>query len=168
MKTKTILSVLVSLMLFSNCVNKTKQPQEETLWNEKVEQTKVSATDTINKTKRVNTVDEDTVTYGFKELMEGKVKETPIFKDKPIEYFRKNNKYKDWDANNPKEVSLDYIVEKDGTTSNIRIIKSSGEKKLDDEAIRLIKEAPHLYGANLKGKPIRCKDTKITVFFPPK
>lgn len=109
-------------------------------------------------------VDNDRIYY-WKDLTE--MKETPTLPN-AMKYFRNNNKYKDWDANNKKEVGLEYIVEKNGKASHIEIKKSSGIDDLDNEAVRLITEATHLYGTNMKGEPIRCGNTVITVFFPPK
>lgn len=121
------------------------------------------AQDTIAKVKEQS--DNDRIYY-FKDLKE--IKETPVFKETPTQYFRNNNRYKDWNINDKKEVVLEYIVEKDGTASNIKIRKSSNNTDLDEEAIRLIKEAKHLPGTNLQGEYIRCGNTIITVFFPPK
>lgn len=104
--------------------------------------------------------------YYFKDLKE--IKETPVFKEAPMQYFRNNNRYKDWSIEDKREVVLEYIVEKDGSTSDIIIKKSSNNKELDEEAVRLIKEAQHLPGTSLKGEYIRCGNTIITVFFPPK
>lgn len=103
--------------------------------------------------------------YRFKDLKE--IKQTAIL-DKAKEYFRQNNVYKDWDPKDKKETRLSFIVEKNGTTSSIEVIQSSGIEKLDKEAIRLIEKAHFLYGTNLKNEPIRCGDTQIIVYFPPK
>ena len=103
--------------------------------------------------------------YRFKDLKE--IKQTAIL-DKAKEYFRQNNVYKDWDPNDKKETRLSFIVEKNGTTSSIKVIHSSGIEKLDKEAIRLIEKAHFLHGTNLKNEPIRCGDTQIIVYFPPK
>lgn len=162
MKTKTILFALASLIFLTNCANKTKQPKEESLWDETIHQKEIA------KVKPNDTLSDDDKLYGWDDVMNGKLKETPIMNGVPKEYFRKNNKYKDWDANNPKQVLLEYIVEKNGTASNVEVKKSSGIKKLDDEALRLIKEAKYLPGTNQKGELVRCGNTVITVYFPTK
>jgi len=84
-----------------------------------------------------------------------------------ITYFKQNNKYKDWDKNNSKVVILQGIVEKDGTISRVRILRSSNEKKLDEEALRLIKSAQYIPGKNAKGEDVRSKFS-ILVHFPAK
>ena len=94
------------------------------------------------------------------------IKETPTLPNAK-EYFRNNNKYKDWDIKNKKEVVLRYVVEKNGKASNIQVRKSSGNDNLDNEAVRLIEEATFLNGTNLEGNPIRCGNNAIIVFFPP-
>lgn len=103
--------------------------------------------------------------YRFKDLKE--IKHTAIL-DKAKEYFRQKNIYKDWDPKDKKETRLSFIVEKNGTTSSVEVIQSSGVEKLDREAIRLIEEAHFLHGTNLKNEPIRCGDMEIIVYFPPK
>ena len=83
-----------------------------------------------------------------------------------FDYFRNNTKYKDWDVADKKEVKVKYIAEKDGTTSNVTIIESSGNSDLDNEAIRLIREIPLTVGTNLNNEPIRL-EMFISVHFPP-
>lgn len=82
------------------------------------------------------------------------------------EYFRTNNRYKDWDVNDQKEIMMVFIVEKDGSTSSVEVGKSSGVEKLDQEAIRLIQNLTFDPAINLKGKPVRSKYT-MPVYFPP-
>lgn len=172
---KNTIIFLMCLLLFVNCTNKTKQPKEEALWENPAKQTENIDTKTndekriLSETKAVQKTieNEDTTVYGFKDLKD-KIKETPIMKGDPKTYFRENNKFKDWNINDKKEVGLEYIVEKNGSTSNIMVIKSSGNTNLDNEAVRLIKEAVHLPGTNYKGEPIRCGNTMINVYFPPK
>lgn len=164
MNTKSILIALSSLLLFVSCTGKTKQPKEETLWDDSAIVNNSAHATKAEITEKKDTVDNDRIYY-FEDLQE--IKETPRLAG-PKEYFRKNNKFKDWDANDPKQVFLEYIVEKNGTASNVEIKESSGIKKLDDEALRLIKEAEYLPGTNHKGEPIRCGNMMNHVFFPPK
>ena len=85
-----------------------------------------------------------------------------------LEYFMANNKFKDWDPNNNKAVYLKFVVEKNGETSDIKIVKSCGIEELDNEAVRLIKEARHVPGTNIKGERIRCGNMANIIDFPPK
>ena len=80
-------------------------------------------------------------------------------------YFRQNNKFKDWDKNNSKVVILQGIVEKNGTISDVRILRPSNVKELDDEALRLIQSAKYTPGKNPQGEDVRSKFT-IPVYFP--
>lgn len=85
-----------------------------------------------------------------------------------INYFRINNKYKDWQVKDSKTIIIQCVVEKDSTSSGIKILRNgSGNKDLDNEAIRLIKEADILPARDDKGKPIR-SIFSIAVHFPPK
>jgi len=84
-----------------------------------------------------------------------------------ITYFRQNNKFKDWDKNDSKLVVLQGVVEKDGTINSVKIMRSSNEKELDDEALRLIKSAKYSPRKNSTGEDVRSKLT-IVVEFPAK
>ena len=90
---------------------------------------------------------------------------TADFLDGRSNYLRQNNKFKDWDKNNSKKVYLQGVVEINGTISNVRIIRSSDVKELDDEALRLIKSAKYIPGKDKTGKNIRSKYT-VEVPFP--
>lgn len=91
------------------------------------------------------------------------VAETPVLEN-AIEYFRSHNKYKDWDAIDKRKVLVKCTILKDGVVQDIEI-NSCGIKKLDDEAIRLMKTAKILPGKNTKGEPMNCSYT-ILVHFP--
>ena len=56
------------------------------------------------------------------------------------EYLLKNNKFKDWDKDK-KVVILQGVAEKNGTITDLEILRSSGIKELDEEAFRLGTEA---------------------------
>lgn len=88
--------------------------------------------------------------------------------DDAIEYFRKNNRYKDWPKNDPKTVIIKCIAEKDSTISDIRIFRNgSGSKDLDEEAKRLIRNTKISPAMNEYKKAIR-SEFMILVNFPPK
>ena len=88
------------------------------------------------------------------------------------EYFRTNNKYKDWDSKDAQKVFIRAIVEKDGAITDVIIVKKCNNDLLNNEAIRLIRDAK-ANGAqieparNEKGNPIRSNWT-IAIDFPPK
>lgn len=87
--------------------------------------------------------------------------------DDAIAYFRKNNKYKDWDKNDKKKIVVRAIIEKDSTASNIQIMsKDSEHPELKDEAIRLIQDAKILPALNENGEVVRSKWV-IIINFPP-
>jgi hypothetical protein len=93
------------------------------------------------------------------------IKSTPHLPD-ANEYFRKNNRYADWDINDKRDVVIRGICEKDGTLSAIEVRKRSGVKELDDEAVRLMEDVILDPGISIKGKPLRC-EFSIGLFFPP-
>ena len=88
------------------------------------------------------------------------------------EYFRTNNNYKNWYPKNPKTVVIVGIVEKDGTITDLKIVKKCDVELLNKEALRLIRDAK-ANGAqieparNSNGDYIRSRWT-IPVSFPPK
>lgn len=84
-----------------------------------------------------------------------------------IDYFRTNNKYKNWNKNDEKLVILKCIAEKNGSISNVRILRDgSGNSDLDNEAIRLIKQAKLTPARDAKDVAVRSLWT-IAVHFPP-
>lgn len=109
---------------------------------------------------------EDTMIYYFSD--QKKIHNTPYFENY-TEYCRVNNKYKDWDKSDKRETIVGFVVEKDGTTSYVKVMKSSGIEMLDNEAIRLAKQMKHgKPGTDLKGNPIRVGDMTVKIFFPSK
>lgn len=73
-------------------------------------------------------------------------------------YLQKNLKYPD---NAQKchiggKVFLKFIVETEGTISNVEVIKSSGAKSLDDAAIEVVKTMPMWKPARMSGRNVRC------------
>lgn len=54
-------------------------------------------------------------------------------------------------------VIVEFVVEQDGSISNVNIAKSSGNKWLDAEGIRLIKSMPKWKPGRLKGKTVRVR-----------
>jgi len=56
------------------------------------------------------------------------------------------------------KVYLQFIVEKDGSISNIKVLRSP-EKDLEDEAIRCLTNGPKWHPGMQNGKPVRCMYT---------
>jgi hypothetical protein len=110
---------------------------------------------------------DDNYIYRFADMRQEKIGDIPRWPDAAA-YKKANNRFGDWDKNDPKEVWVDYVVEKDGSTSGVTVWKSCGIAELDNEAVRLIKEAKIPQpGVDKNGKPIRCGDQKMDVHFPP-
>ena len=59
---------------------------------------------------------------------------------------------------------LNFVVEKDGSLSEIKVLRSSGNEKLDEESIRLIKTMPRWTPGKLNGEKVRCRYT-LRIYF---
>lgn len=57
-----------------------------------------------------------------------------------------------------------YVVNKDGSTSDVKIVKSAGDPSLDKEAIRLIKAMPKWNPGKQNGKTVRVQCTTMVKF----
>ena len=128
-----------------------EQPQmNKTVDTIKKEKEEVSLKRTGKKEETITEEDDPNRIYtGF-----GVFSHIPLLKG-GLDYFRKNNRYNDWDSKNPKETLIEYVVEKNGKASHVSIKESSGNAELDQEAIRLIKEAEYTVAKLKNGKEAR-------------
>ena len=60
--------------------------------------------------------------------------------------------------------TVSFTVEKDGSLSDIRVVRSSSYKELDDEAIRIIRKMPKWIPGKHRGKTVRVKYTIPVTF----
>ena len=74
-----------------------------------------------------------------------------------FDYLSKNIRYPDKANGAQGRAIVTFVVEQDGSISNVVIAKSSGNKWLDQEGIRLIKSMPKWKPGVLKGKVVRVK-----------
>ena len=141
-----------------------EQPQmNKTVDTIKKEKEEVSLKRTGKKEETITEEDDTNRIYtGF-----GVFSHIPLLKG-GLDYFRKNNRYNDWDSKNPKETLIEYVVEKNGKASHVSIKESSGNAELDQEAIRLIKEAEYTVAKLKNGKEARAGGMMINVTFPTK
>lgn len=141
-----------------------EQPQmNKTVDTIKKEKEEVSLKRTGKKEETITEEDDPNRIYtGF-----GVFSHIPLLKG-GLDYFRKNNRYNDWDSKNPKETLIEYVVEKNGKASHVSIKESSGNAELDQEAIRLIKEAEYTVAKLKNGKEARAGGMIINVTFPTK
>lgn len=141
-----------------------EQPQmNKTVDTIKKEKEEVSLKRTGKKEETITEEDDPNRIYtGF-----GVFSHIPLLKG-GLDYFRKNNRYNDWDSKNPKETLIEYVVEKNGKASHVSIKESSGNAELDQEAIRLIKEAEYTVAKLKNGKKARAGGMMINVTFPTK
>ena len=141
-----------------------EQPQmNKTVDTIKKEKEEVSLKRTGKKEETITEEDDPNRIYtGF-----GVFSHIPLLKG-GLDYFRKNNRYNDWDSKNPKETLIASVVENHGTASHVSIKESSGNAELDQEAIRLIKEAEYTVAKLKNGKEARAGGMMINVTFPTK
>ncbi len=91
-----------------------------------------------------------------------KVDEMPKFKDGDFNTFRtwvmQNVKYPEIAKKEKIEgkVYAEYIVEKDGTVSNVKVIKSDNSK-LNEEVLKVVKSSPVWTAGKQNGKLVRVK-----------
>lgn len=108
----------------------------------------------------------------LKELKESKnnevheiVDEYPSFpggRDAMFEWIQKNQKKPEGTQSG--RCILIFVVEKDGSFSEIKVARSSGDKKMDEEAIRLLKTMPRWTPGKLNGEKVRCRYT-LRIYF---
>ncbi len=150
MKTKTNFLILSSLtiLLMCACGGKVKQslPTEE----KTVEPVFTQA-------------ESDTISIHIKDAYS-----TPYMNDDNLqEYYTANNKYKNWDKNDPKMVIIKLGCAKDGSSFDVELMKTCGEDKLDKEAVRLIENIVMDNPAkDALGNPLRVRNMLIPIQFP--
>jgi len=71
------------------------------------------------------------------------------------EWIQKNQKKPEGDKIG--RCYVNFIVEKDGSLSEIKVVRSAGDEKLDEEAVRLMKTMPRWNPGKLRGKYVRCR-----------
>jgi protein TonB len=81
-------------------------------------------------------------------------------------YLRKNMVYppKLKAAGIQGKVYVQFIVEKDGSITNVKVRRTSNVVELDNEAVRLIKAMPKWIPGSIKGKPVRVNQTVPITF----
>lgn len=74
-----------------------------------------------------------------------------------IEWIQRNQKKPEGDPVG--RCILNFVVEKDGSLSEIKVLRSSGNEKLDEESIRLVKTMPRWNPGKQNGENARCRFT---------
>jgi TonB family protein len=93
------------------------------------------------------------------------VDEYPSFpggRDAMIEWIQKNQKIPEGSQSG--RCILIFVVERDGSFSEIEVGRSSGDEKLDEEAIRLLKTMPRWTPGKLNGEKVRCRSI-LRIYF---
>lgn len=146
--------LLMGIIVHTNCSGNSKKMKEESLWDET--KTEVVAQDNP---ALENTADNDTT------IFESGVATARL--EDAINYFRQNNKYKDWAKDDERSVFVRGVVEKNGKLSHIVKIGGDENEELRAEAVRLLKEAYITPAKNDRGQNVRSYWVNV-VHFPPK
>lgn len=76
-----------------------------------------------------------------------------------FKYITENFKCPGSTSESKGKIVCEFIVEQDGSLSDIEVIRSSGNPLLDEEAIRVIKQMPNWKPGEYKSQPVRVKYT---------
>lgn len=76
-----------------------------------------------------------------------------------IAFLSENVKYPEEAKKNGIEgrVLVQFVVDKDGSIGKVKVVRSGGDKTLDNEAIRVIKAMPNWKPGTIRGKNVRVK-----------
>lgn len=89
------------------------------------------------------------------------VKYPPIIKN--LEEVKKENKYKDWPADDSRRVVYSFVIEADGSVSNIRLERGE-TNELDEETLRLLHKLEIEPGKLESGEAVRTKSVFLMRF----
>lgn len=100
-------------------------------------------------------IDEDNTIYSVPEIFP----EFPGGMQAMMLYLSENVKYPTAAAENgiQGKATCSFVVNKDGSVSDVEVVRSAGDPSLDKEAIRVIKSMPKWKPGTIKGKPVRVK-----------
>ncbi len=76
-------------------------------------------------------------------------------------FLQQNVKYPQiaYENNIQGKVMVQFVVDKDGSITNVQVAKSGGDRSLDKEAVRVVKAMPKWRPGMQKGKPVRVQYT---------
>ena len=76
-----------------------------------------------------------------------------------FQYLSENVKYPEEAKKNGIEgrVLVQFVVDKDGSIGKVKVLRSGGDKSLDNEAIRVIRSMPNWKPGTVRGKNVRVK-----------
>lgn len=76
-----------------------------------------------------------------------------------MKYIGENLKYPAEDVTNKVEgrLFIQFVVEKDGTVSNVEVLKNNGTERMEKEAVRVIKNSPKWIPGKQSGESVRAQ-----------
>lgn len=160
-----LLPVAAILLLFSNCVNKAKNGEQEV-----ATEVKDSTTTNVTQTPKeeVAPVVEETTSISPNETIFEIVEVMPEYPggmQKCLQYLAKEIKYptKAQDAGQQGRVIVQMVVSKEGKVVDPKVIRSVSPE-LDAEAIRVVKSMPDWKPGKQKGQAVNVKYTLPIMF----
>ncbi len=122
----------------------------------------VTANTGFTKGNTINTPQDSSMVYDFPEQMAhfpGDADAMDLFIRKNLHYPEKLKA-----AGIQGKVYIQFIVEKDGSLSNITVRRGSKNADLDQEAVNVIKKMPNWIPGSMRGKKVRVKQTVPVTF----
>ena len=109
-----------------------------------------------------NSIKDSSIVYDFPE----KMAKFPGGTDAMEAFIRKNLVFpsENKSAGNQGKVYVQFIVEKDGSITNVKIRRGCQYENLNQEAVNLIKKMPNWVPGSTKGKSVRVKQTLPITF----
>ena len=130
----------------------------------KFEKTFILEEDVLELDEKLETLQESEMVF----LQVDEMPEFPGGYTKLFEYVQKNLKYPIMarESNIQGRVFVQFIIEKDGSISNVKVLQGIGEG-CDEEAIRLVENMPQFKPGRNNGKPVRVQYTLPIMFALP-
>ena len=138
---------LFALLLFANCKSNGNNTSEKKI---------VDAPENVETQVAATTVSGDDEIYGYVDVMP----EYPGGTTAMFDFIQKNVKYPESakDKGIEGKVYVQFVVEKDGSISNIEVLRGVSED-IDAEAVRVVKAMPKWKPGMNEGKPVRVQFT---------
>jgi protein TonB len=94
------------------------------------------------------------------------VSEEPQFNGDLNAYFVRNIHYPEYARENGDEgkVFVGFVVSGDGSTDSVRVRRSSGDIRLDREAVRVVSAMPHWRPGRINGRTVPCRMVIPVIF----
>ena len=140
-----------------------ENPNEEKEQTVEGQQSSASKPNKQNKSKKKQThIDEEEPVFAVVESMP----EFPGGQEALFKYLSENVKYpvSAQEKGIQGRAICQFVVDKDGSICDVKIVRTSGDTSLDNEAMRVVKSMPKWTPGQQRGKPVRVKYTMPVSF----